>query len=83
VARFRARRKKWRWGMVRSGDAVARTKWCGGGGVVRSQTQTRGAERVGQKKPKPSGRGSVSGCSGTAKGGEGGCVATAPPPVLN
>jgi hypothetical protein len=58
-----------------------RVRGGGGGGVVRSRNARRGAS--GPKKPKPSGRGSVSGCSGTAKGGEGGCVATAPPPVLN
>jgi hypothetical protein len=44
--------------------------------------EARGGEGIWVKIPKPSRRGSVSGCNGAAEGGEGCCGVTAPPPVL-
>jgi hypothetical protein len=44
--------------------------------------ETRAMERVGQKNPKPSFCGSVSGCGGAARGGGACCGVTAPPPML-
>jgi hypothetical protein len=44
--------------------------------------EARGGEGVWVKIPKPSRRGSISGCNGAAGGGEGYCSVTGPPPVL-
>jgi hypothetical protein len=44
--------------------------------------EMRATEWVGQKNPKPSFRGSVSGCGGAASGGGVCCGVTAPPPML-
>ena len=44
--------------------------------------EARGGEGVWVKIPKPSHRGSISGCNGAAGGGEGYCSVTGPPLVL-
>ena len=64
--------------MVRRGNAVVHTRWWWWGCVF-AKCKARSTERVGQKNLKPSCRGSVSGCSESARGREGGCGVTAPP----
>jgi hypothetical protein len=75
-ARFRARRVKRRQGMVRMGGVVVCTiRWWWWG---RAFAQREARSGFGLTNPKPSCRGSVSGCSGAA-GGREGCCGLQPP----
>ena len=67
--------------MVSRGGAVARTRWWWRRGrAVAKHEEGRG---VWVKIPKPSRRGSVSGCNGAAGGGGGCCGVTDPPSRAN
>ena len=79
MARFRAHHVEGRWGTVRGGGAVARTRWWLGRAVAKHE-EGRG---VWVKNPKPSCRGSVSGCNGAAGSGGGCCGVTDTPSRAN
>jgi len=79
VAQFKVRRVKLQRGMVHRCGVVVCIRWWWGGAFVQREVRS----GFGPKTLKPSWCGSVLDCSGAARGGEGSCMVTAPPPMVN